>query len=164
MFLMCKCVINPCCAEFVLTHWGRVMHICIGKLIIIGSDNGLAPSRRQAIIWTNDEILLITPLGTNFSGILIGNQTSSFMKMHLKMSSAKWRPFWLESYLVEDKDLSITHSQYHDCWCPGYISSQGISSHGNDQAKLEYHGVSSRRVYAKIWCVFEVDLNKQLNK
>ena len=24
-----------------LTHWGRVMHICIGKVTIIGSDNGL---------------------------------------------------------------------------------------------------------------------------
>ena len=42
-----------------LTHWGRVMHICIGKLTIIGSDNGLSPGRRQAIIWTNAGILLI---------------------------------------------------------------------------------------------------------
>ena len=25
-------------------------HICVGKLIIIGSDNGLSPGRRQAII------------------------------------------------------------------------------------------------------------------
>ena len=34
----------------VLTHWGRVTHIYVGKLTIIGSDNGLAPRRRQAII------------------------------------------------------------------------------------------------------------------
>ena len=27
-------------------------HICVGKLTIIGSDNGLSPGRRQAIIWT----------------------------------------------------------------------------------------------------------------
>ena len=33
-----------------LTHWGRVTHICVGKLTIIGSDNGLSPARRQAII------------------------------------------------------------------------------------------------------------------
>ena len=39
--------------SFHLTHWGRVTHICIGKLISIGSDNGLLPGRRQAIIWTN---------------------------------------------------------------------------------------------------------------
>ena len=27
----------------VLTHWGRVTHICISKITIIGSDNGLSP-------------------------------------------------------------------------------------------------------------------------
>ena len=32
---------------------------------IIGSDNGLSPVRRQAIIWTNAEILSIRCLGTN---------------------------------------------------------------------------------------------------
>ena len=41
------------------------------KLTIIGSDNGLSPGRPQAIIWTNDGILLIAPLGTNFSELLI---------------------------------------------------------------------------------------------
>ena len=77
------------------THWGRVTHICVVKLTIIGSDNGLSPGRRQAIIWTNAGILLIGLLSTNFSEILIGIQTFSFKKMHLKMSSAKWRPFCL---------------------------------------------------------------------
>ena len=81
--------------SFPSTHWGRVTHICVSKLTIIGSDNGLAPGRRQTIIWTNDGILLIGPLGTIFSEILIGIQTISFKKMHLKMSSAKWRPFCL---------------------------------------------------------------------
>ena len=80
---------------FPLTHWGRVTHICVGKLTIIGSDNGLSPGRRQAIIWNNAEILLIRTLETNFSEILIGIQTFSFKKMYLKMSSAKWRPFCL---------------------------------------------------------------------
>ena len=50
-----------------LTHWGRVTLICVSKLTIIGSDNGLSPGRRQAIIWINAGILLIGPLGTNFS-------------------------------------------------------------------------------------------------
>ena len=76
-----------------LTHWGRVTHICVSKLTIIGSDNGLSPRRRQAIILTIAGILLIGPLGTNFSEILIGIQTFPFKKIHLKMSSAKWRPF-----------------------------------------------------------------------
>ena len=76
-----------------LTHWGRVTHKCVGKLTTIGLDNGLSPGRRQAIIWTNAGILLIGPLGTKFSEILIEIHTFSFKKMHLKMSSGKWRPF-----------------------------------------------------------------------
>ena len=70
-------------------------HICVSKLIIIGSDNGLAPGRCQAIIWINAGILLTGPLGRNFSETLTGIQTFSFKKMHLKMSSAKWCPFCL---------------------------------------------------------------------
>ena len=69
------------------THWGREMLICVSKLTNIGSDNGLAPGRRQAIIWTNARILLIGPLGTNFSEILIEIYTFPFKKMHLKMST-----------------------------------------------------------------------------
>ena len=53
-----------------LTHWGPVTHICVGKLTILGSNNGLSPGRSEAIIWTNAGILLIGPLGTNFSEIL----------------------------------------------------------------------------------------------
>ena len=71
------------------------MHICVVKLTIIGSDYGLSPGRRQAIIWTNAGILLIRPLGTNFNEMLIEILTFSFMKMRLKVSSAKWRPFCL---------------------------------------------------------------------
>ena len=76
-------------------HWGQVTHICVVKLTIIGSNNGLSPEWRQAIIWTNAGILLIGPLETNFSEILIWIQTFSFKKMHMKMSSAKWCPICL---------------------------------------------------------------------
>ena len=54
-----------------LAHWGWLTHICISKLNIIGSDNGLSPDRHQAIIWTIAGLLLIGPLGKNFSEILI---------------------------------------------------------------------------------------------
>ena len=70
-------------------------HIYVSKLAIIGSDNGLSPDRRQAIIWTNAGILLIGPLGTNFSEILIEILTFSCKKMRLKVSSTKQRPFCL---------------------------------------------------------------------
>ena len=94
--LMKACVSTRACAIRVcLTHWGRVTHTCVGKLTIIGSDNGLSPGRRQAIIRTNAGILLIGTLGTNFSEILSEIHTFSLKKVHLKMSSGRWRPFCL---------------------------------------------------------------------
>ena len=63
-----------------LTHWGRVTHICVSKLTIIGSYDGLSSDRRQAIIRTNAGILLIQTLGTNFSGILSEIHTFSLKK------------------------------------------------------------------------------------
>ena len=106
-----------------LTHWGRVTHICVSKLTIIGSDNGLSPGRRQAIIWTNTGILLIRPLGRNFSEILIRIQTFSFKKMYLKMSSAKWRPFYLGFNVL------ITHS--HPCDVSLFKPNDKSQSHGS---------------------------------
>ena len=61
---------QPCCSNvkavslvisFVLNHWGRVTHVCVGKLTIIDSDNGLSPEQRKTIIWTNAGILSIGP-------------------------------------------------------------------------------------------------------
>ena len=68
----------------VLTHWIRVTHICVSKLAIIGSDNGLLPGQHQAIIYTSAGILLIRTIGTNFSEILSEIHTLLFKKMHLK--------------------------------------------------------------------------------
>ena len=102
-----------------LTHWGRVTHICVGKLTIIGSDDGLSPGRRQAIICTNAEILLIGPLGTNLSEILIAIETFSFKKKHLKMSSGKCRPFCLGLIVLRLKAhlpcLEINDPTPHPC-------------------------------------------------
>ena len=57
-----------------LPHWDRVTHTCVSKIVIIVSDNGMSPGRRQAGIWTN---------------------AFPFDKMHLKMSSAQLRLFRL---------------------------------------------------------------------
>ena len=77
-------VYPPVMCQQRLTHWGRVTHICVGKLSIVGSDNGLSPGRHQAI-----------SLGTNVSKILIEIRTFSLKKLRLKMSSAKCCPFRL---------------------------------------------------------------------
>ena len=100
------------------THWGRVTHICVSKLTIIGSDNGLSPGRRQAIIWTSAGILLIRTLGTNFSEMLSEIHAFWLKKMHLKMSSAKWRPFYLGLNVLTQLGLvlHICVSQQSNIW------------------------------------------------
>ena len=91
-----------------LTHWGRATYICVSKLTIIASDNGLSPGRRQVIIWNNAGILLIGLLGTNFSDILIEVLTFSFNKMHLKVSSAKCRTFCLGLNVLKLPLIKVT--------------------------------------------------------
>ena len=100
--------LRKCIWKFHLRNGGRFVQGSMYKLIeaewriyvrvnqpIIGSDNGLSPSQRQAIIWTNAGILLIRTFGTNFSEILSEIHTFSFKKIHLQISFAKWQPFCL---------------------------------------------------------------------
>ena len=91
------------------TTRGRVMHISVNHLIIIGSDNGLSPGRRQAFIWTNDGISLIGHLGINFREILIEIQPFSVTKLYLKMPSTKWRLFRLSLNV-----FNTVHAATHD--------------------------------------------------
>ena len=76
-----------------LTQWGRVTHICVGNLSIIGSDNRLSPGRHQVITCTNAGIMLT---GTLWIKTLHFNRNLyiSFKKMHSNTSSAIWRPFF----------------------------------------------------------------------
>ena len=140
-----------------LTHWGRETHICVSKLTITGTENGLSPGRRQAIIWTSAGILLIWTLGTNVSEILIKINSFSLKKMHLKMSSGRRQPSclglnvlitWyvsmiytpslaLEAHWRIDIDYkyainnSVTYSDFrwHYCVCPSISSRKNISKH-----------------------------------
>ena len=64
---------------------------------IIGSDNGLSPGRRQAIIWSNAELLLNGPLGTNFSEFFNQNfnifiQKNAFESVVREMASILSQP------------------------------------------------------------------------
>ena len=108
-----------------LIHWGRVTHICVSKLTIIGSYNGLSPDRRHAIMWTNAGLLLIGPLGTNFSEILIEILTISFKKMRLKVSSAKLRPFCLGlnelTHFSLDQDGNIADHKFKNLSLHEYL-------------------------------------------
>ena len=92
------------------THWGRVMHICVSKLTISGSDNDLSPGWRQAIIWTNAGLLSTGTLGTNFSEILNKIHILSLTKMHLKMSSGKWQTFCLSPNVLTSNEACCWRS------------------------------------------------------
>ena len=100
--------------DSVLPHWGRVTHICVSDLTSIGSDNGLSPGRRQAIIRTNAGILLIRPLGTNFSEFLVEILIFSFKKMRLEVLSGKRRPFCLGLNEPSSKNSSPQSWKYLD--------------------------------------------------
>ena len=102
---------RDCSMHMYLTYWGRVTHKWVGKLTITRSDNGLSPGRRQAIIWTNAEILLTGLLGTKISEILIEIDTCSLKKMRLKVLSGKWRPFCL--------GLNVLTQCCDAIWCSG---------------------------------------------
>ena len=58
-------------------------HICMCQKAIIGSDNGLSPDRRQAIIWTSAGLLLIGLLETNFCEIWIKLPQFSLKKLFI---------------------------------------------------------------------------------
>ena len=66
-----ECVNDISNAMPLKTYWGRVSLVCVNTVTIIGSNNGLSPGWPQSIIWTNDGILPIGPLGTNYNEILI---------------------------------------------------------------------------------------------
>ena len=123
-------------------------HICVSRLII-GSDIGLLPGWRQAIIWTNTGILLIGHLGTNFSEILIEINTFSLKKMHLKQLSAKWHLFhlglnklktWQPYHVTCSIQVQISSIMrgilVFDAWCSYVLS---IGSHFQDEISISWH-------------------------
>ena len=73
-------------------------HICVSTQTSIGSDNGLSPGPRQAIIWTNAGILLIEPLGTNLDqNSYTFIQENAFEDVVWKMAAILPRPECVKS-------------------------------------------------------------------
>ena len=93
-----------------LTHWGRVTHICVSKLTIIGSDNGLSPDRRQAIIWTNAGLLLIGPL--RYVHTCAGGRGRRMAENWLQHKQAE--PWWRASIWRSHRKVVIKQCSYHN--------------------------------------------------
>ena len=89
--------------------------MCVNNLGHHWLDHGSSTPWRQAIIWSSAEILLTGPLGTNFSEMSIEIHIFSLKKFHLKMPTAKWRPFSLGlNVFIQTAVLSSFHSAGSD--------------------------------------------------
>ena len=76
-----------------LTHWGRVAHICVGNITIIGSENGLSP------IWTSARVLLVGPSGTNYIEIIMEIHSRKCMwECRLQMTAISSRHQCVKGY------------------------------------------------------------------
>ena len=123
----------------ILIHWDRVTHIRVNRLTNIGSDNGLSPDRRQAVIWTNAGILLIHTLGTNFSEILMRNSYISMQENAFESVVCEMKKILFRSEYVNTIDLrqrKRTHRNIPDTTEPnqhtdksGHLSLKLLSAH-----------------------------------
>ena len=114
------------CNKLLFTHLTLVSPNSSMNRVSIGSNKGLSPIRRQAIILCSAVLLsIIGPLGANFSEI----------SMHLKMSSAKWRLFCpggneLIQALCPSQDIGILASLMSrniNASCPSISRTRGYS-------------------------------------
>ena len=121
--------------------------IYVNKLNIIGSDNGMSPGRRQAIIWTNAGILSNAPSGTKFGETLIGIHTFSFKEMYLKMSSAKWRPFFLGL-----KVLTVPIIPRN--WCNSIVDELELHRFALTHCCVFWNNLAITDTVVAHWCVF----------
>ena len=94
------------------THLPIMPHICVSESGHHCFIYWIGAIRHQAIFWTNAGLLLVRPLGTIFSEILIKIRNFSFTKMHLKISSAKWR----SPFVRGGDELKITATSTRGQW------------------------------------------------
>ena len=102
---------------FFLTHWGRVMHMCITQLAIIGSDNDQASSHYLNQCWNIVNWTLRNNLNWN---LYIFIQVNAFGNVAWKMAAILFRPqcvnqIYPECYLITFHQLW----RVSNCFC-GY--------------------------------------------
>ena len=115
-------------------------------LVSIVSVNGLMPTWLQAITWTNvDQDALCCFCSKNESTLWVlffrGNKSIylhfvSFINIDMTQA--------VEILSQVRQELTYS-SQYHQCWCPGNVRSQGISNHDIDLLKPRYSGIPLER-------------------
>ena len=134
----------------------------------IGSDNGMSPVQRQAIIRTNAGLLSVGLLGTNFHDLRIGIQSFSFKKMHLKVSSAKIaailsRGRWVNSSQSHDAIIELcqnngtisTESSLSPIWYYTIINTLRPGQNGRHFPHGIFHSIF---VNENIWTPIKISL------
>ena len=105
-----------------LTHWGRVRHICVSKLTIIGPDKDLSPGRRQAIIWTIVNSDLRNKLQLNFkppNGVTLTVVTHN----KTQLSADNDQEHDLSDILTHWSPNTIFHAMFSSAFCwKNYVS------------------------------------------
>ena len=100
------------------THWGREIMAIISQTTFSNAFSWMKIyefRRRQSIVWSNAGTLLLGPLVTNLSENLIKILTFSFMKMQLKVLSAKWHPFCLGLNVLKYLLITIHADMCDEC-------------------------------------------------
>ena len=85
-----------------LSHWGRVTHICVSKLTIIGSDNDLSPGRRSSHYLNQCWNIVNWTLRNKLQWNLSRNSNIFFQKNALEnvvcvIASISSRPQWVNN-------------------------------------------------------------------
>ena len=136
--------------------------------------------QHQAIIWTNEGLVLIGPLGTNFSEIWMKVLQFLYTKMNLKKMSTKWRPFSLGfnvlthwggvTYIYLSKQTSIGSDngllpdrRQTIIWTSARILLTGPSGTDFSEILIKTHTFSFKKMHLKMssgkWLPFCLSLN-----
>ena len=86
-----------------LTHWDWVTHICVNKLTIFGSDDGLSSGRHQAII--------LTRVGASTQILSTSTSTSTLLSMSTSTSTEKMCEYEYE-YFSLSTSTSTAYPKY----------------------------------------------------
>ena len=90
-----------------------------------GSDNGDAPVRTHALIWTRAKLLPLGPLGTKCNETLIRHTAGSVQEYIPEYAVAKWRTFYRTrcvNYSSLPKLINVlNHCDYLCTYIPRYL-------------------------------------------
>ena len=135
-------------ANFLLTHRGQVTHICVSRLTTIGSDNGLSPSRRQAIIKSmmgycsglDIKHLVYIPVGHMVLKIYVPCKNFHEPSKYLYKPCKAYIYCWENNYMLRLKNHLPSRARNHKIFC---ALGQDLRARAWGHALMSSHVVNS---------------------